>query len=232
MGNKVGKELESKVPIKTTFKVDDKYLVIKDGKATETTNLIAKMPGMKGGINYYKILEDGTKEVLYKGKRVTLLKNISGLYSAEDTLILTIRGDNGFKVYQAFSYSTTPVFEGQEADDAGKANKDDPDLYVATVTKTTYNVSAAEATLYLVEGYDNDNKQEEFKLKPVVKATKLSSMTLHAYVENMEGVCVARCKHAGGISTVIEYEIAEGMYIPAVIQVCAGLTRGGSIAAW
>jgi hypothetical protein len=56
-------------------------------------------------------------------------------------------------------------------------------------------------------------------------------MTLHDYVEDMSGACVAKCKQARGFSMAIEFEIAEGVYILGVIVLCSNLNPGGNAGA-
>lgn len=231
MGNSAVKEVDAKVVTKTSFTIDEKYGIIKDCIAKEETKVYAES-GMRG-VKYFKMNEDGSKELLYCGKSVSMMKGLSGLFSPDgETQLATMRMKRSFGKDRCFCYSDKPVFDGQDPDPAAKVKKDDPDLYVSCVVTTSLKAwSAAEATLNIVEGYEDEEKKDEYKLKPMYKSFKVAAMKFSGYVEDLEGVCVAKVGQAGGFSMATEFQIAEGMDIMAAIFVCSNLNPGSSAGA-
>lgn len=221
------KSADAKEVTKTTFTIDEKYGIIKDCIAKEATKVHAES-GMKGA-KYFKVNEDGSIELLYCGKPVSMMKGLSGLFSPDgETQLATTRMKRSFGTDRCFCYSDKPVFDGQEPDPAAKVKKDDPDLYVSCVVVTSLKSwSAAEATLNIVEGYEDEEKKE-YKLKPMYKSFKVAAMKFSGYVEDLEGVCVAKVGQVGGFSMATEFHIAEGMDIMAAIFLCSNLNPGSA----
>jgi hypothetical protein len=106
-------------------------------------------------------------------------------------------------------YRPTPLFEGQTASEEKIDKDDDTPLYLAARLVSKDTMTTSEGSVEIVVGEDAEDKTG-FKFEQIMKAYKISTVGFNAYVEDMNGECLAKCSPKSKMSMTPNFTIAAG----------------------